>query len=227
MNRRRAILLMGAALAALVLLACDGGTLISFSSPTATRTRTRRPTFTPRPSLTPTPSDTETPSASETPNVSATPTKRPVATARPVTPKPTVPPPPPPPSFAVTIDAGYFCPQPNDPIWEIIARVNRASPPSIFLGGYVLGIYGSDGTRVGTSEPSVPNDQAVAGLDINCRASKFYPYNAKVDVSAYRMHVPLTIRVLRSKSDNTPISPDFKADFAEPGRYFVEYKANE
>ncbi len=213
---------------ALTLLACDSGNLIAFQNATATLTRTPRPTFTPQPSLTPTPQEdtpTPLPTVTETPKVPPTSTRR-AATARPATKPPPAPPPAPPkPSYSVTIDNAYFCDQGNDPVWEIVGRINRSSPPAIFLGGYVIGIFTSDGRLLATTDPSVPDDQQIIGLNFNCRAYNRYIYNVKKDVSQFRGQVPLIIRVIRSQSDLTPLSPDFKADFAQPGRYFLEYRA--
>jgi hypothetical protein len=209
---------------ALTLLACDTGNLIAFQNATATPTKTPRPTFTPQPSLTPTPEDTPTPlpAVTDTPKVPPTATRR-AATARPATKAPTVPPPPPKPSFSVTIDSGYFCDQANDPIWEVVARFNRSSDRA-FAEGYVFGVFTADGRLLTTTEVSPSNEYTERGIDINCRAPKFYPYSVKKDVSQFRMQVPLIIRVVRSKTDLTPLSPDFKADFAQPGRYFIEYR---
>lgn len=227
MTSHRTLKLFGAVLLvlALSLLACDTGNLIAFQSATATSTRTPRPTFTPQPSITPTPQDTETPSptATNTPRVAPTATRG--AVVRPATKAPTAPPPPPKPSFPVVIDNAYFCDQGNDPVWEIVGRINRITPPAIFLGGYVLGIFTSDGRLLTTTDPSVPDDQQIIGLNFNCRAYNRYVYNVKKDVSQFRMQVPLIIRVVKSQSDLTPLSPDFKADFGQPGRYFLEYRA--
>lgn len=230
MTSYRKLKLFGAVILvfALTLLACDTGNLIAFQNATATPTKTPRPTFTPQPSLTPTPQEdtpTPIPTVTNTPKVPPTATRGAVA-PRPATKAPPPPPPPPPkPSFSVTIDNAYFCDQGNDPVWEIVARINRSSPPAIFLGGYVLGIFSADGRLLATTEPSVPDDQQIIGLNFNCRAYNRYIYNVKKDVSQFRMQLPLIIRVIRSQSDLTPLSPDFKADFGQPGRYFIEYRA--
>ncbi len=225
MRNQRTIFLLGMALLALALLACDAGSLVAFSNPTPTRTRTPRPTFTPKPSVTATPADTETPAATDTPAAptkAPTSTKAPVATARPVTKQPTAVPPPPAPSFAVTVD-GYQCAQPNDPIWKITARVNRAQPPNIFIGGYVMGVWGADGSFLKASQPSAEDEYATMTLNGNCMVYNRYRSNVEIDVTEFRLKVPLTIRLIKSKTDTTPISPGFKADFAQPGNYYLQF----
>ncbi len=225
MRNQRTIFLLGMVLLALALLACDAGNLVAFANPTATRTRTPRPTFTPRPSITPTPADTETPAATDTPAKSPTATKAPVATSRPVTRAPTAPPASPVPSFPVVLRNNYFCEQSQTSFWEIIGRINRSSPPAIFLGGYMLAVYAPDGRLLGTSRAAAPDGDQVSDFDFNCMVSGWYQYNVKIDVTEFRMQLPLTIRVIRSKTDLTPLSPAFKADFPQPGRYFLEYNA--
>ncbi len=226
MRSQRTIFLLGMVLIALGLLACDTGNLIAFANPTATRTRTPRPTFTPRPSVTSTPADTETPSATETPTKAPTATKAPVATARPVTKAPTAPPPPPAPSFSITVD-GYQCAQPNSPIWKITGRVNRAQPPNIFLGGYVMAVFAPDGKFLKASEPSAQDEYATMTLNGNCQVYNRYRSNVEVDVTEFRLQVPLTVRIIKSKTDTTPLSPGFKVDFAQPGNYYLQFNVTQ
>lgn len=223
MRNQRTIFLLGLVCLGLALLACDTGSLVAFGNATPTRTRTPRPTFTPRPSETATPADTDTPAPTDTPTKPPTATKAPVPTSRPVTRQPTPVPPPPAPSFLVTLNKSYFCQQANDPIWEVIARINRTGS-SYFLGGYALAVVSGDGRVLGAHTAGT-NEEVVQDFDFNCQVSGWYRYNVKYDVSEWRMQLPVTLRIVRSKTDTTPISPDFKADFGQPGRYFLEYSA--
>lgn len=224
---------LGAILIALTLLACDGPTLVGFVNPTETPTKTPRPTFTPRatfttaPQDTPTPAPTDTPSAPATSAATATATKRPAtgATPRPATKAPAAPPVAAAPSFNVSLQKAYFCEQPNDPIWEVIGRINRSSPPAIFLGGYYIAVLGPDGKFLGISKEAARDGDQVIDFNFNCQVSNWYAYNVKIDVSEWRLQLPLTFRIVRSKNDLTPLSPDYKADFGKPGRYFLEYNA--
>jgi hypothetical protein len=207
---------------AVTLLACDSGNLIAFQSATATSTRTPRPTFTPQPSMTPTPDEdtpTPLPTVTNTPRVPPTATRG-VVVSRPATKAPTAPPAPKPVVFPIRLDEGYACPQPNDPIWKVTGRIQRDSDKG-WADGYSLGIFTRDGRFLKASGPSAPDYSET--LNGNCRAYNRYRSNVEVDVAEFRMQVPLIIRVIRSKSDLTPLSQDFTADFAEPGNYYVHY----
>ncbi len=208
---------------ALTLLACDTGNFIAFQSATATPTKTPRPTFTPPPSLTPTPEEdtpTPLPTVTETPKVKPSATRGSQAVSKPATKAPAPPPPPPPPSFPIRLDEGYACPQPQDPIWKFTGRIQRESDKG-WADGYSLGVFTRDGRFLKASEPSAPDFSET--LNGNCKAQNRYRSNVEVDVSEFRMQVPLVVRVIRSKSDHTALSPDFVADFAEPSHYYVHY----
>ena len=226
MNNQRGLFLIGTLVVALTLLACDAGSLVALvTNPTATATRTVRPTFTPRPSETPIPSDTPTPSATDTPAVTATATRKAVVST--VAPKvaTALPPPPPPPQFPVSLNDGYFCEQAQSPIWKITGRINKTGQGTYFLGGYVLGVFTTDGRFLKASQPSAENGNQTLTIGGNCRAVSFYPSNAEIDVTEFRNEVPLIVRIIRSKTDRTALSKDFRADFAQPGAYFLEYTA--
>lgn len=229
-SKHRTMYWLGLVVVILTVLACDGPNLIAFVNPTVTPTKTPRPTFTPRATFTTTPADTATPAATDTPAVvattaAATATRRPasVATARPATKAPA--PQPPAPTFTVNLLKAYFCEQPNDPIWEVIGRINRSSPPAIFLGGYAIAVYGPDGKFLGTSAEAARDGDQVIDFNFNCQVANWYAYNVKIDVSQWRLQLPLTFRIVKSKTDLTPVSQDFKGDFGVPGRYFLEYNA--
>lgn len=223
MKSKRLFGIAGLLSLALLALACDAGSLVALvKPPTETPTRTLRPTFTPRPSATDTPEDTATPAATDTPEASPTATRRAVvATPRPAATKP--PAPPPPPQFPVSFQDGYMCPQ-SGPVWQVIARVNRSSPPAIFLGGYTVGLFSPSGALIKTDE-TVPDGQQVNGLWINCRVDKVFPYNSKLDAPELRGQGPFIVRVIKSKTDLTPLSPDFKVDFSQQSIWFVFFQA--
>lgn len=63
------------------------------------------------------------------------------------------------------------------------------------------------------------------GLDINCRVSKWYPYNIKIDTSEFRGQGPFVVRMIKSKTDATPLSADLPIDFSQPKIWFVVYTA--
>ncbi len=219
MKRNRMVILLVAAIAILA-LACDTGNLIAFGNPTPTPPRTSRPTFTPRPVSSPTPENSPTPQASPTVAATSTATRAPSATTRPVVTKPTVPPPPPPPQFPVTLGNSYSCPQGSE-VWEVIARINSSSSRT-FVGDYVVGLLTPGGAII-KSTVSLPTDQVIAGLWVNCRAEKWYPHNVKLDAPELRGQGPFIVRVMRGKNDPTPLSADTKVDFTQAVRWFVEY----
>ncbi len=70
------------------------------------------------------------------------------------------------------------------------------------------------------------SDEAkVVALDISCQQSKQFPYNIKVDATELRGKGPYIIRLMRSKSDATPLAQDLQVDFNQPVRWFVFYSA--
>lgn len=221
--KNRQIVFVFAAVVTLTLLACDAGTVISMLSPTATPTRTPRPTFTPRVVASPTPE--ESPTLVSPPTIAASPTatQRP-PTARPATKPPSQPPPPPVPQFPVSLNEGYFCEQPQSPIWKVTGRINRTGS-SYFLGGYVLGVFAANGQFLKASAPSAYDGNQTVTIGGNCRAEKWYQSNLEIDVTEFRGQLPLIIRMIKSAQDHTAISKDFRLDFPTPGHYFVEYTA--
>lgn len=224
MLKNRQVVFLIAAIAVLALLACDAGTVISMINPTATPTRTPRPTFTPRVIASPTPEESPTPIPSPTRATSPTPTQRVVATSKPAATKPPAPTAVPVPQFPVTLSQGYFCEQPQSPIWKVTGRINRTGS-SYFLGGYTLGVFAADGGFLKASAPSAYDGNQTVTIGGNCRAEKWYQSNLEIDVTEFRGQLPLIIRMIRSASDRTAISKDFRLDFPTPGHYFVEYSA--
>ena len=226
-KNKRGLFLVGTLVVALALLACDGGEILALvTNPTATATRTVRPTFTPRPSETPIPTETPTPAATDTPSATATATRRPVVSSA-VSKAPTAVPPPPAPTFPLSLNDGYFCEQAMSPIWKITGRINKTGQGTFFLGGYVLGVFKTDGRFLKAAEPSAYNGNQTLTIGGNCRASSWYPSNAEIDVTEFRNEVPLIIRVIKSKSDHTALSKDFRADFPQPGAYYLEFTGSE
>ncbi len=220
MGRKLYLVMLFAAM--LIVLACDTSSFIALNNPTATATRTPRPTFTPRPSPTPEQSPTPEPTLTVVPSPVPSPTQRVVATARPATPKPPAPTPIPAPTFPVTLSDAYFCEQPQSPVWKITARVNRGNT-SYFLGGYILGVFTADGKFLKASEPSAYDGNQTITIGGNCRVAKWYQSNLEIDVTEFRAQLPLIVRIIKSKDDHTPLSKDFRADFAVPGHYYIQY----
>ncbi|MCL4393576.1 MAG: hypothetical protein M1482_01985 [Chloroflexi bacterium] len=219
MENKRLIGMLGVIGMTLLLLACEGSNVVALiSPPTPTATRTPRPTFTPRPTETETPADTPTPEATNTPRPLPTATRRPAATAKP--PEPTAVPAP---VFPVSILDSYSCPQSGN-VWQVIARVNRSTPPAIFLGDYTIALVDPSGAIVKT-DVTVPDGQQVMGLWINCRVDKVFPYNAKIDAPEYRGQGGFKVRVIKSAGDHTALSPDIPVDFSQQSIWFVFFTA--
>jgi len=221
----RKLFLVGAIVTTLTLLACDLTTLVAVNSPTATPTRTPRPTFTPRAVASPTPEESPTAAPTATSAAPPTPTQR-VVVATATRAAPTKPPAPPPPQFPVTLNKGYFCEQPQSPIWKVTGRINRTGS-NYFLGGYTLGVFAADGRFLKASEPSSYDGNQTMTIGGNCQVEKWYPSNLEIDVTEFRVQLPLIIRIIKSKSDHTALSPDFRLDFPSPGHYFAEYSASQ
>lgn len=213
-------LLLSIALLATTMLACDLGLgnlgQISFGAPTPSSTRTPRPTFTPRIEFTATPEDTATPAATDTPAKTATNTRAPVVVVRTATKPPA---PPPPPQLPIKLVLSYGCGQ-SDGVYEIIASIRR--PGSVFLGGYILALLSTDG-RILKKGVSLPDDQQIQGLDISCQRSGILPHNAKLDFTEFRTSGQMTVRIIKSDNDPTPLSPSITIDPSSPGRTFVFY----
>lgn len=229
MLKNRQTIFSFAAVVLLTLLACDAGTVISMVSPTATPTRTPRPTFTPRVVASPTPEESPTLEPSPTKAVSPTSTQRPVSSAasKPASTKPPAPTAPPVPQFPVLLSDAYFCEQPQSPIWKVTGRINRNTEPRLFLGGYVLGVFGADGSFLKASAPSADDGNQTVTIGGNCRAEKWYQSNLEIDVTEFRGQLPIIVRMIKSAQDRTAISKDFRLDFPSPGHYYVEYSTNQ
>lgn len=226
MLKNRHTIFLFATVVLLTLLACDAGTVISMINPTATPTRTPRPTFTPRVVASPTPEESPTPEPSPTSRAaSPTPTQRVVVSSKPAPTKPPAPPPPPVPQFPVSLNDGYFCEQPQSPIWKVTGRINRNAEPRIFLGGFVIGVFSADGRFLKASAPSAADGNQTVTIGGNCRAEKWYQSNLEIDVTEFRGQLPLVVKMIKSAQDPTAISKDFRLDFPTPGHYFVEYIA--
>ena len=207
--------------AALVLLACDPGSLVVALNPsTATPSRTPRPTFTPRPAETDTPEATSTPEATDTPEASPTPTKRAVTIVRTATkPPPTAIPPP---KFAWTVkpedgDRG-FCPN-GTPVYEIKGRIWANND---YLGGAHLVLIDHSGKIVAQGN-SWPRDQMNLEWGVSCISDKNL-FNYQIDGTAGWSNGPLILRLTKSSGDLTPTSPDVPITWdAAGGRYYIDF----
>jgi hypothetical protein len=227
LERKRVLLFSAILIIVVTLPACDTGTFTAFlDTGTATPTRTARPTFTPRAS--PTPEDTATPEATPTLEPTQTPTRRIVPTVRPATKAPATAAPPPAPKFSVQVTDSFDCPQGSQgAVYEVLMRVNRSTPPPIFLGDYVIELRSPDGSFRKTTV-TVPDDQQIMSMlgGANCHADNFWPYNAKIDAAEVRgLPGPYFVRVIKSLTDSTPLSPNVTVNFLQSVRWIIYFSA--
>lgn len=216
LERKRVLLASAILIVVAALLACDMGTFTAFlDAGTATPTRTPRPTFTPR--ATATPEDTPTPEATATTPASPTPTQR--ATARPATKAPTAPPAPPKPQFewrqSPSGNQG-LCEQAD--VWEVKGRIHDGRD---YVGGIYVIVLDKDGRFVAGMTSRYP-EELNPEWDVSCFEGK-NKFNYQVDISAGRANGPLTLRLVRSASDRTPISTDVKLDVNRAGRWYIDW----
>lgn len=226
------------ALSAMVLgsAGCGSVPFIAQSNPTATSTRTPRPTFTPRPARpTAAPTETEALEPTEEPTQEIPPTQEPTdepppptarPTRRPATKAPpTQPPAPPKPAFSVKATDKYICSQ--DGIFEIAVSLKRGRD---FVEGVWFAAFDAGGTLLqdGAGKPmksaTYPTSQSTGS---NCRLSGSFDSpiidNGKLDVGdAVRQGTnPVIVRFVKSENDMTPISENFQIDFGKGGRYWI------
>ena len=224
-KNKRGMFLVGLIVVAITLLACDGGEIIALATnPTATSTRTPRPTFTPRPSETPLAVDTPIPAATETPAATAPATKKPAVSSVAVSSKASsvAPPPPAAPSYSVNFLESYTCEQGAD-VYDVLGRIRSASTRKM-LGGFVIAILTPSGQIIpGLTFESVPDEYQFNGLYSNCKVDKWWNHNMKLDASELRGKGSFLVRVIKSKTDPTPLSKDVPVDFKLPIRYIIEY----
>ena len=219
LNNKRLIGIAGLAMAALILLACDAGTLVAqFNPPTPTPSRTPRPTFTPRPAETDTPEPSPTPETTDTPEPSPTPTKRAVTVVRTAT-KPAATPIPAP-KFAWTAksnDSTHGKCATGVPVFEVEGRVWSGS----YIGGIHIVAIDKDGKIVAQMDTLYP-DQQNREFGVSCFEDTLPSY--KLDLSAGWVNGPLTLRLTKSAGDLTPISPDVQLTFdGSGGRYYIDF----
>ncbi|HEX7592965.1 MAG TPA: hypothetical protein VF429_02235 [Anaerolineae bacterium] len=207
---------------ALMALACDASSLVALVNPaTETPTRTPRPTFTPRPVVTETPEDTPTPEVTDTPSASPTATKRAVvATVRPAATKPPAPPPPPQFAWRVLSNDGShgFCAT-GAPTFQVKGRVFSGTD---YLGGVHVVLLDKD-SKIVTQGDSWGREQMNLEFGVSCfdRSSLF---NYQLDGSAGWFNGPLILRLTKSASDQTPISPNVPITWdASGGRYYIDF----
>jgi len=219
LKRNRELFLLGIALVIFALLACDAGNLIAFVSPTSTPTRTPRPTFTPRPTVTPTPEDTPTPAPTATLVPSPT-TRRPAATVRPATKAPTAPPAPQFEWKQASHGNQGRCPA-GPGTFEIKGRIS--SPGEGYVGGITVVLLGKSGKVIGKTTSRYPIELNPE-WGVSCFEEKNM-FNYQLDASAGWFDGPLTLRLVRSATDLTPISTDVKITFdASGGRYYIDWE---
>lgn len=204
----------------LTLLACNLDTvttLVARATTTPTSTRTPRPTFTPY--YTATPEPTATPEVTATRAPSFTPTARAVVTARPATKAPTAPPAP---QFPWrrrdNLDQQGMCPA-GPGTFEVKGRIMQNNQ---YVGGIHIIALDSTGKVIARMDSLYPQ-QLNPEWGVNCRESKNM-FNYQLDVSAGRGNQPIIVRIVRSSTDLTPISPDVAIQFgSEGGRYYLDW----
>ncbi len=222
MKSKRLFGLVGILSLALMALACDAGTLVALvRPPTETPTRTPRPTFTPRPSVTDTPEDTSTPQATDTPEASSTPTRRAVvATPRPAATK--IPAPPPPPQFAWQVksnDGSHGKCATGAPTFQVKGRIFSGSD---YLAGVHVVLLDKD-SKVVAQGDSWGRDQMNLEFGVSCFEDKNL-FNYQLDGTAGWFNGPLILRLTKSASDPTPISPNVPITWdASGGRYYIDF----
>ena len=223
MERHRVLRISILALVALTVLACNMDTFTAFlPQATATPTRTPRPTFTPRATATPTEAPTPEPTA--TVRASPTATARAVATARPATKAPTAPPPPSPSPFiwrrSDNMAIQGMCPA-GPGTFEIKGRI-YSNAQKAYVGGVHIIALDSSGKIVARMDSLYPQ-QMNPEWGVNCREAKNM-FSYQLDVAAGRGNQPIIVRIVRSASDLTPISPDVAVQFGpEGGRYYLDW----
>ncbi len=222
MERKRVLMFCAILIVVLTLLACDTETFTALLSPgTATPTRTPRATFTPR--ATATQEASPTPEATATAAASPTPTQRVVATVRPVTKAPTAPPAPPKPQFAWrqnpdNIGSQGLCPA-GPSTYEIKGRIRQNND---YAGGVHVVAIDSTGKIVAQMD-SIAKEYMNLEWGVNCREERNL-FSYQLDVSAGRNNQPIVVRITRSASDLTPISPDIPIRFeSDGGRYYLDW----
>lgn len=221
MERNR-VLMLGMAVLFTLTLACNLDTvttLVARATTTPTSTRTPRPTFTPYHTATPEP--TSTPEATATRAPSFTPTTRAVATARPATKAPTAPPAP---QFVWrrgdNLDKQGMCPA-GPGTFEVKGRI-YSNALKAYVGGVHIIALDNSGKVIARMDSLYPQ-QLNPEWGVNCRESKNM-FNYQLDVAAGRGNQPITIRIVRSSADLTPISPDVTIQFGpEGGRYYLDW----
>ncbi len=204
--------------AALTLLACDSSTLIAALGPTETPTRAPRATFTPKPEFTETPETSPTPEATAPPNATATrtrvpatraPTARPAATAIPA------------PAFewkqASHGSQGKCNAGPST--FEIKGRVHDGTA---YVGGVTVVLLDKAGKTVATGVSRYPIELNPE-FGISCfEVRNIFSY--QLDASSGWFNGPLIVRLVRSKTDLTPISTDASISFTSSGgRWYIDW----
>jgi hypothetical protein len=212
LKSNRGVVLVGIAVVALTLLACD--------NPTPTRTATPRPTFTPRPSITPTPANTDTPAPSPTPEKSATATRPPVATARPATKAPAAPTAPPAPQylFKVKNNDGSHGKCDQNGVFQVKGRIADTKD---YLAGINAVLQGADG-RIVAQVVSWGRQSMNLEFFVSCFEEKNL-FNYQLDATAARGNEPMQLFLTRSSTDLAPISPPQSISFGSGGRWYVDF----
>lgn len=91
-----------------------------------------------------------------------------------------------------------------------------------YVGGIHIIALDSTGKVIARMDSLYPQ-QLNPEWGVNCRESKNM-FNYQLDVSAGRGNQPIIVRIVRSSTDLTPISPDVAIQFgSEGGRYYLDW----
>jgi len=109
-------------------------------------------------------------------------------------------------------------------VYDVLARIRSASSRKM-MGGYFLALLTPGGQIVpGQVFESVPDEYQFNGLYSNCKVDKWWNHNMKLDAVELRGKGPYLVRVIRSKTDPSPLSKDVQVDFKVPIRWIIEYQ---
>ena len=103
--------------------------------------------------------------------------------------------------------------------YEVKGRIRRNDD---YAGGVHVVLLDSTG-KIISQMNSTPKEYLNPEWGVSCFEEKNL-FSYQLDGSAGRMNQPFTVRITRSASDLTPISPDIKITFGpDGGRYYLDW----
>lgn len=103
--------------------------------------------------------------------------------------------------------------------FEVKGRIQQNGD---YVGGVHIVLLDNSGKVVNQMD-SIYKEQMNLENGVNCREVRNL-FNYQLDASAGRANQPLTLRIVKSASDLTPISTDVKLNFPpEGGRYYIDW----